>query len=149
MYWIYDIPNWKFFLITLAAFVGVSLVGLFLTRPLVRRVVGGLDKYNDAVNYYFAAIGVLYGLTLGLIAVGTWENFNEVDGKVSKEADALGSLYRDLDGYPQPLRGESEDLLRAVRQENDRGRMAGPSERGRARPERPGSGTIRKQGHGF
>ncbi len=53
MYWIYDIPNWQFFLITLAVFVGVSLTGLLLTRPLVRRVIGNSDKYNDGVNYYF------------------------------------------------------------------------------------------------
>lgn len=112
MYWIYDIPNWEFFLVTLSGFAVVSLGGLFLTRPLVRRVVNASDKYNEVTNYYFAAIGVLYGLTLGLIAVGTWENFNDVDSKVAKEANSLGALYRDLDGYPSALRTEAENLLR-------------------------------------
>ena len=112
MYWIYDIPNWELFLLMLAVFASVSLGGLFLTRPLVRRIVGGSDKYNDVTNYYFTAIGVLYGLTLGLIAVGTWQNFNDVDTKVAKEANSLGALYRDLDGYPAGLRRETENLLR-------------------------------------
>ena len=112
MYWIYDIPNWQFFLLTLGVFTIVSLAGLYLTRPLVRRVVGASDKYNDLTNYYFAAIGVLYGLTLGLIAVGTWQNFNDVDTKVSKEANSLGALFRDVDGYPAGLRTETENLLR-------------------------------------
>jgi hypothetical protein len=75
-------------------------------------VVGASDKYNDLTNYYFAAIGVLYGLTLGLIAVGTWQNFNDVDSKVSKEANSLAALYRDVDGYPPGLRAEAEKLLR-------------------------------------
>ncbi len=112
MYWIYDIPNWQLFLVMLAAFAFVSLGGLFLTRPLVRRLVNGSDRYNDVTNYYFTAIGVLYGLTLGLIAVGTWQNFNDVDSRVAKEANSLGALYRDVDGYPKELRQETESLLR-------------------------------------
>ena len=112
IYWIYDIPNWELFLLMLGVFAGISLGGLYLTRPLVRRIVDGSDKYNDVTNYYFTAIGVLYGLTLGLIAVGTWQNFNDVDSKVAKEATSLGALYRDVDGYPEGLRYEAEKLLR-------------------------------------
>jgi hypothetical protein len=112
MYWIYDIPNWELFLLTLGFFAAVSLGGLYLTRPFVRRMVEASDKYNDVTNYYFTAIGVLYGLTLGLIAVGTWQNFNDVDSKVAKEANSLGALYRDLDGYPIGLRTEAENILR-------------------------------------
>jgi hypothetical protein len=112
MYWIYDIPNWQLFLVMLAAFAVISLGGLFLTRPFVRRLVNGSDRYNDVTNYYFTGIGVLYGLTLGLIAVGTWQNFNDVDSKVAKEANSLGALYRDVDGYPKELRLELETMLR-------------------------------------
>jgi hypothetical protein len=79
MYWIYDIPNWQLFLLMIGAFSAVSLAGFHLTRPLIRRIVDGSGKHNDVTNYYFAAIGVLYGLTLGLIAVGTWQNFSDAD----------------------------------------------------------------------
>lgn len=112
LYWIYDIPNWELFLLMVGVFATVSLGGLYLTRPLVRRLVDGSDHYNDATNYYFTAVGVLYGLTLGLIAVGTWQNFNDADAKAAKEASSLGALYRDVDGYPSPLRQEAEGLLR-------------------------------------
>ena len=57
-------------------------------------------------------MGVFYGLALGLIAVATWENYTEIDGVVSTEAAAVASLYRDLDGYPQPLRGRLETMMR-------------------------------------
>jgi hypothetical protein len=112
MYWIYDIPNWELFLLILGVFAIVSLSGLYLTRPLVRRIVDGSSKYNEVTNYYFASIGVLYGLSLGLIAVGTWQNFNDAEAKVAKEASSLGALYRDVDGYPAALRHEAENLLR-------------------------------------
>jgi hypothetical protein len=112
MYWIYDIPNWQLAALIVAGFVAASLAGLFATRPLARRVLEASPAHNDVVSYIFAGVGVFYGLALGLIAVATWENFNDVDGLVSKEAADLAELYRDLDGYPQPLRGRLEARLR-------------------------------------
>jgi Protein of unknown function (DUF4239) len=111
-YWIYDLPNWSLCAMIVSIFVGLSEIGLFLSRPIVRRLVGGSSKHNDVVSYFFAGIGVFYGLALGLIAVATWENFTEIDGVVNTEAAAVASLYRDLDGYPQPLRGRLETLMR-------------------------------------
>jgi hypothetical protein len=112
MYWIYDFPNWQMAVAMVALFVGVSLLGLFATRPLVRRLLNASPVHNDIVSFIFAGIGVFYGLALGLIAVATWEDFSDVDGLVSKEAASLAGLYRDLDGYPQPLRGQLESMLR-------------------------------------
>jgi hypothetical protein len=112
LYWIYDLPNWLLCLLIVSVFVGLAIAGLFLSRPIVRRLVGSSTKHNDVVSYFFAAMGVFYGLALGLIAVATWENYTEIDGVVSTEAAALASLYRDLDGYPQPLRGRLETMMR-------------------------------------
>ncbi len=93
-------------------FGAVSLAGLFASRPLARRMLKASPEHNDVVSYIFAGVGVFYGLALGLIAVATWENFNAVDGLVGKEAAGLAGLYRDLDSYPQPLRGRLETRLR-------------------------------------
>ena len=112
MYWIYDLPNWTLFLLILAIFLAVSLAGLFATRPLVRRLLGPTSNCNDVVSYFFAGIGVFYGLALGLIAVATWENYTDIDAVVGTEAAAVASFYRDLDGYPQPLRGRLETMMR-------------------------------------
>jgi hypothetical protein len=112
MYWIYDYPNWQLGVAMVVLCVGVSLLGLFATRPLTRWLLGASPVHNDIVSYVFAGIGVFYGLALGLIAVATWEDFTDVDGLVGKESAALAGLYRDLDGYPQPLRGEAEAMLR-------------------------------------
>jgi hypothetical protein len=112
MYWIYDFPNWQLGTATVVVFAGLSLLGLFASRPLVRRLLGGSPVHNDIVSYVFAGIGVFYGLAMGLIAVATWEDFTDVDGLVGKESAALAGLYRDLDGYPQPLRGQLEAMLR-------------------------------------
>jgi hypothetical protein len=111
-YWIYDLPNWLLCFLITTTTVGVALAGLFVSRPIVKRIVGASSKHNDLVSYFLGSMGVFYGLALGLIAVATWENYTEVDAVVTAEAAALGSLYRDLDGYPQPLRGNLETVLR-------------------------------------
>jgi hypothetical protein len=111
-YWIYDLQNWALFLLIASVFLGLALLGLFVSRPLVRKILGPSGHCNDLVSYFFAGIGVFYGLALGLIAVGTWENYTEIDGVVSTEAAAVASLYRDLDGYPQPLRSRLEESMR-------------------------------------
>jgi Protein of unknown function (DUF4239) len=112
MYWIYDLPNWVLFAMIIIVTVGLALAGLFISRPIVRRVVGSSSKHNDIVSYFFSSMGVFYGLALGLIAVATWENYTEVDGVVTTEAAAVASLFRDLDGYPQPLRARLETMMR-------------------------------------
>ncbi len=112
LYWIYDLPNWLLCVLIVFVVVGLALAGLFISRPIVRRIAGGSSKHNDLVSYFVSAMGVFYGLALGLIAVATWENYTEVDAVVTKEAAALASLYRDMDGYPQPMRGSLETALR-------------------------------------
>ena len=113
LYWIYDLPNWQLGVLIVATFAVAGVLGLFLTRPIARWVLRGSGEYNDVVSWVFAGIGVFYGLALGLIAVGTWEDFSSIDGQISQEAAMLASLYDDLDGYSQPLRGTLEDQLRA------------------------------------
>jgi hypothetical protein len=112
MYWIYDLPNWLLCALIITVVVGLALIGLFLSRPIVRRIVGSSSKHNDVVSYFLGSLGVFYGLALGLIAVATWENYTAIDGVVSMEAAAVASLFRDLDGYPQPLRTRLETMMR-------------------------------------
>jgi hypothetical protein len=55
---------------------------------------------------------LLYGLIAALTAVGAWQRYGQVSDVVSGEATAITSLWRDLGGYPQSLRGPTEDILR-------------------------------------
>lgn len=108
---LHELPQWQFCLIVIGVFVLVAVGGQIATRPLVHRWFGGRD-YNELVGHYLSAFGVLYGITLGLISVAAWENFGDVENKVSQEAAALASLYRNVDSYPEPKRSELTGLLR-------------------------------------
>jgi hypothetical protein len=89
-----------------------ALGGQWLTRKWVRQLMGEPPGHNDIVSYYLGAFGVFYGITLGLISVGAWEDYGEVASAAGHEAAALGALYRDVGAYPAPKRTELSGLVR-------------------------------------
>lgn len=112
MYWIYDLPNWIFGGLTVSVFIAVGLLGLFFTRGWVRRLHLVDHSHNDIVGFYLAGVTVFYGITLGLLAIGAWTTYSEVEGKIDHEATALGALYSDIDAYPEPSRSIMQQDLR-------------------------------------
>lgn len=113
LYWLYDLPNWLFGLITVLFFLLYGVLGLFATRRWVRRQHMTDHSHNDIVSYFLAAITVFYGITLGLLAVATWTNFSNTQDKVDHEAQVIASLYRDVNSFPDPLRTTLDGDLRA------------------------------------
>ena len=111
MYWLYSLPNWLFELLTIGFFVAFGLAGIFPTRARIRRL-HVQRPHNDVVGFYLAGITVLYGISLGLLAVGAWTTYTETEGKVAKEAAALSSLYRSVSGLQEPPRSLLQNDLR-------------------------------------
>jgi hypothetical protein len=105
--WLYEIPTWVLGLLIVGSFIVLSVSGLLVTRPLLRR----LDPpQNDLANYFLSAVGVFYALLIGLIAVAVWEDFSSTQSIAASEAVSISEMYRDLEGYASPdreiLRGE-------------------------------------------
>ena len=117
MCWVYELPNWLFGVLTVAVTVAIGLIGLFATRRWVRRVHEDRHSHNEFVAYFLGAVCVFYGITLGLLAVATWQTYSDVQTRVGEEAAAVGALYRDVSGFPEPNRTELQsDLRRYTRQ---------------------------------
>jgi Protein of unknown function (DUF4239) len=145
MYWVYDLPNWLFGILTIAVTAAIGLAGLYATRKWVQRVHGDRHSHNEVVTAYLGAICVFYGITLGLFAVATWQNYTDVEARVGQEAAAVGTLYRDLSGLPEPNRTElQEDLRQYVRKVID---VAWPEQRKGVVPEDDGLGLSTLQSH--
>ena len=111
-YWIYDMPTPALAGLFAGVFVGVTWLGIVLTRPHVHRWVEPQADWNGVMGYVLSCHGVLYGILLGLIAVGTYQNYANVEETVGREASALAALYRDVSSYPETIRGELQALLR-------------------------------------
>ena len=127
LYWLYDLPNGLFGMLTIAATVAIGLGGLYATRRWVRRVHGDRHSHNEPVGYYLNAICVFYGVTLGLLLVATWQTHSDVETKVGAEAAAVGALYREVSSLPEPKRSLLQsDLRQYTRQVID---LAWPQQR--------------------
>jgi hypothetical protein len=111
-YWIYDIPSLLAIAAFGAAFVGIFLLGTLVLRPFVRPWFHREPGLNATLGDYLQYFGIIYGLLLGLLAVGTYQNHTDAEKAVVSEAAALSALYRDVSGYPEPLRSDLRELVR-------------------------------------
>jgi hypothetical protein len=110
--WYYAVNPLVAAIITIVFVETLSLVGLFLARRFLLPRFNYSEGINDAVSGTVQAIGVFYGITVGLIAVGVWNTNSNAADLVSKEASAIGGMYRDVAGLPAPLNRELCDRLR-------------------------------------
>jgi hypothetical protein len=113
------VPNWLYETSTLHAAIAivalvelVSVIGLLAARRFALPHFHYCENINEAVSGTVQAIGVFYGITVGLIAVAVWNTNSSAADLVSKEASSIGALYRDVSGYPAPVRDELRAKLR-------------------------------------
>jgi len=112
IYWMYFLPLWLSGLITIVVFCAFGTTGMVLTRRWAPSLHHVTVSHNDIVGYYFGAITLLYGITLGLLMVGDWSTLTGTQEKVDREASTLAAFYLDVSHYPDPLRGRLQKDLR-------------------------------------
>src|SRR5690349_7508160 len=110
--WLYELPHLTSALIMVLFVEAIALIGLLLVRRFLIPRLHYHDGANDAVSGTVQAIGVFYGITVGLIAVGVWNTNSNASDRVSKEASSIGALYHDVSGYPEPVRAELQSKMR-------------------------------------
>ena len=96
-------------IVSLAA---VSLVSLLLVRRFVLPRLRLKESDSEFVGAMVQSVMVFYGLALALIAVNVWQTYNDVSKTVSLEATSFATLYRDVSGYPEPIRGRLQQEVR-------------------------------------
>src|SRR5205814_2839162 len=91
--------------------VGIAILVLLCVFALSglaifsRHVLPGLKLGPEESVFTSAmmqAVMVFYGLAVALIAVSVWQTHSEAAATISGEATALGVLYRQVSGYPEP-----------------------------------------------
>jgi hypothetical protein len=106
--WLAHIPMWLLAVVVVGGFIGCAVGGLALTRRWMRRVP---DHPNDLAGFVYAVVGVTYAVLLGMSALSAYERFNDVAQTASMEANTVGDLYRDLEGYPDPTGDRLQEKL--------------------------------------
>ena len=92
--------------------VAAVLVGIFIVKPILRLLIGTGPEFNQSISYATSGFSLFYGLLLGLLTVAAYQNSERVKAGVMAEATTLGSLYADMNAYPEPLRSDMKSMLR-------------------------------------
>ena len=112
MAYLEHLPPWLCGVIIVSSFVVLSIIGLALFQWLTVGRLHLTEEMNNDIIFFASAIAVFYSLTVGLIAVGVWTTYTEVENTVSAEATAIGCFYRDISGYPEPTRTRLQTQVR-------------------------------------
>lgn len=97
--------------LVVAAAMAAAVAGLLATRRLVRPRVA--EGHNDVAGFLFAMLGVLYAIVLAFVVFAVWQRYTDADSAVTAEATAAVLAFRDTQTFPEPLRGQAQDALRA------------------------------------
>jgi Protein of unknown function (DUF4239) len=111
--WIFDFPTWSMVLLFGLTAGALGLGGMFLLRPYFHRWIHGQDRTNEMVSLSMASFSVIYGILLGLVAIGVYANFAATSDNVTREASTLAGLYSDTSGFSEPHRTTLRTDLRA------------------------------------
>ena len=112
MLWLYDLPTTLMVALFSIAFVGLTWVGALFVRPFLRLLLRSQAGINDVVGYVLSSHCVFFGLLLGLLAVGTYQNKSDIEKVMIREAGLLRAFYRSMQNYPEPLRSETLPLIK-------------------------------------
>jgi hypothetical protein len=113
IHWLLDLPWPLLGFVIVAVCVAVGLLGLSVFRGLILPRLGRIGRQNEVTGAVLHGILIIYGLAVALIAIAVWETNAEVAKLVSSEATAIGALYRDATGYPEPTRTQLHQGIKA------------------------------------
>lgn len=109
---VFDSPVWITATAVILCLCVFALVGLFgVRRRVLPRLRVGVED-SEFIGTMVQCVMVFYGLAVALIAVSVSETYSDVSKIVSQEATALAALYRDVSGYPEPIRPRLQGELR-------------------------------------
>jgi hypothetical protein len=100
------------FIEIVGAFVGITLGGMLIFTPVRRRLKARFSRSSDQAAYFGTQIWLAYTLILSLTAVGAWSEYQAASEKVSREVASLEVLQRGALLYPEPMRGQIDEMVR-------------------------------------
>jgi Protein of unknown function (DUF4239) len=110
--WLDSLSAIQLAVVCCAFFIAITLIGIFLIHPVMRRLIHAERQANDVVIFVAANYGLLYAVLLGLLTVATFQTTKDLEDHIADEASSLSTMYHSADGYPEPLRSQLKSELR-------------------------------------
>jgi len=110
--WLNGLTARELALVFCTFYIVITLLGIVLVHPLMRRMVHGKGPVNEVVIFVAANFGLVYAVLLGLLIVATFQITKDLQDHIAMEASSLSTIYRGAESYPEPLRSELRSQLR-------------------------------------
>ncbi len=103
------LSDWLSITYFLAIPITIAIGGVFLVRRFMPNE--RLRRHNDIAAPIHATIAVIYAVLLAFVTVIVWEQFNNAEETVAKEANQIAALDRDVHTFPAEIRTEIQTAL--------------------------------------
>ena len=108
---IYRIPTWLLGVLIVGLAAGLSALGLVVVHRFVP--VESRRSHNDVAGYLSNIAAFVYAVLLAFIAVAVWQDYGNAQSTAQLEANAVSDVFRQAQGYPEPLRRRVREGIRA------------------------------------
>ncbi len=95
-------------LLVVLASVAVAVTGLLLTQRLIPLPVR--ERHNDTTGIIYAALYVMFGVTVGFSLFSVWQQYNTARQIVHSEAAAVEQVYNLAESFPESRRDQVQEL---------------------------------------
>lgn len=102
-------------ILVLVSFVAIGLSTFFIAKKVFYSLA--FVDHTDFGEIFSDALGILFGLILAFVTIGTWQNYNSVSQAVSQEGGAVYGIYTALEGYPPDIKQEGRKILQQYMEE--------------------------------
>jgi Protein of unknown function (DUF4239) len=110
--WLHDLRPLLGAALVCGIFLTVTLIGSAFLQPAVGRLLRDENEPNTLVGLLLSTFALYYGVLLALLSIAVFANYDKAKDAVGQEASSIVVLYRDLQGYPEPIRSSLSDVLR-------------------------------------
>ena len=121
-----------------ASFRVPTVIGSAFLQPTIGRLLQGEKHQYTLVGLLLNAFALCSGVPLALLSIAVFAHYDKAKDSIGLDASSIIALYRDISGYPEPIRTSIMEILHGYLDEE-----TGPgwSERHRRYPHFPGQGA--------
>ena len=110
---IFQLPEVPMSIAAGAIFALIACACILAARRFARPHIHAERSSNIFIEAVMAVFSAVYGILLGLLAVGAYDNMSKVNDVVGDEASIISVVYLDANGLPQPTRDRLQAGLKA------------------------------------
>ena len=98
-------------MLIVGASVALAHVGLHVVRRKVPLAV--LKSHHEVAGFIIGVVGAIYAVLLAFVMVAVWDQFEDSNATVAREANQLRDLARMAQGFEPPVQERALESMRA------------------------------------